>query len=62
MELGRRERGRRSILSAGSGSEQEAEEHDWFHVRRVAASSHFPILEHPAAIADAIETFVERLD
>lgn len=35
-----------------------AAEHSWFHVRKLAARSHFPMFEVPKAMADAIVDFV----
>lgn len=35
-------------------------QHEWFAVERVAASSHFPMLELPDAMAGSIEAFVSR--
>jgi pimeloyl-ACP methyl ester carboxylesterase len=37
-----------------------ASEHDWFHVERVGAHSHFSMIETPREVADAIERFVDR--
>lgn len=38
-----------------------AAEHGWFTVRRLEATSHFPCLETPDAIADIIDEFVAGL-
>lgn len=38
--------------------EQFAREHDWFSVRRLAAQSHFTMIETPREAADAIEDFL----
>jgi pimeloyl-ACP methyl ester carboxylesterase len=37
-----------------------AAEHDWFQVRRLDATSHFPCLEVPDAIAAAIDAFLAQ--
>lgn len=42
--------------------EERAAEHDWFHVQRIDATTHFPMLEDPAAVASAIDTFVRGLN
>jgi hypothetical protein len=36
-------------------------DHDWFSVRRLEATSHFPMFEVPAAMVAAIEEFVGRV-
>lgn len=35
--------------------------HSGFEVRRISARSHFPMLEEPEEMAQAVEDFVERL-
>lgn len=35
--------------------------HDWFRVRRLDASSHFPCLEVPGEIAEALDDFIAEL-
>lgn len=35
--------------------------HPWFKVRHISARSHFPMLEEPEEVAQAVEDFVERL-
>ena len=35
--------------------------HPWFKVRHISARSHFPMLEEPEEMAQAVEDFVERL-
>jgi pimeloyl-ACP methyl ester carboxylesterase len=41
---------------------EQTAEHDWFHVRRVDAMTHFPMLEHPHTVAQVIEDFTRKLD
>ncbi|HEX2029172.1 MAG TPA: hypothetical protein VHF25_14355 [Nitriliruptorales bacterium] len=42
--------------------QQQAAEHPWFQVPRVDAATHFPMLEDPETVADAIERFTRQLD
>jgi pimeloyl-ACP methyl ester carboxylesterase len=46
-----------SFLSA---QEAYAADHRWFQVRRVDGVTHFPTLEAPGAVAEAIETFASE--
>jgi len=39
-----------------------AAEHDWFHVHRLSANSHFPCLEVPTESAAAISNFVAGVE
>src|SRR5438067_13606462 len=41
-----------------AAQEAFAAEHPWFHVRRLPARSHFPMLEVPEMVATEIEQFV----
>ncbi len=45
-----------------AAQEEFAAEHPWFEVRRLPASSHFAMLEAPAAVDTAIAEFLERRD
>lgn len=38
-----------------------AARHPWFKVRRIGAHSHFPMLEVPVEMVEAVENFVDRL-
>lgn len=42
--------------------QQQADQHDWFHVRRIDAATHFPMLEDPDTVADTIENFTHQLE
>ncbi len=44
-----------------AAQEQFAASHPWFSVRRVNATSHFPMVEAPEEMADAIESFLAGL-
>jgi pimeloyl-ACP methyl ester carboxylesterase len=41
-----------------AAQETFAADHSWFHVRRLDVRSHFPTIEAPTEVADAIESFV----
>jgi pimeloyl-ACP methyl ester carboxylesterase len=45
-----------------AAQEEFARRHRWFTVRRLTASSHFPMLEVPAAAAAAVEAFLDSTD
>ena len=42
-----------------SAQESVARDHPWFHVRRLEAVSHFPMLEVPDETADVIREFIQ---
>jgi pimeloyl-ACP methyl ester carboxylesterase len=44
-----------------AAQEEYRASHPWFDVRRVAASSHFPTIEAPAEVAQALESFARTL-
>ncbi len=43
-----------------AAQEEFAAQHPWFQVRRLEVRSHFPTIEAPAEVAEAIESFVEQ--
>lgn len=45
-----------------SAQQAFAAEHDWFHVHRLSANSHFPCLEVPAESAAAISNFLAGVE
>ena len=45
-----------------SAQQAFAAEHDWFHVHRLSANSHFPCLEVPTESAAAISNFVAGVE
>jgi pimeloyl-ACP methyl ester carboxylesterase len=45
-----------------AAQQEFARRHPWFHVRRLAAKSHFPTLESAPKVAAAIDTFIGAVD